>query len=134
MQKPLTIRLLPYRLAVCRLEQGTPVPLWALSGPFSSVTRAPDELSLVCVEESLPAGREAGLQAELGFNAFQVEGPLDFGLTGVLASLLAPLARTGIPVFVLSTFRTDYLLVRQEMAEEAARALSEVAEVRREPG
>jgi len=160
---PRILTLLPDRLAVCRLEPEAPVPGWALSGAFSSVTRTPGELSVVCAEADLPAGRSplpaersprpaersplpaersplpaaaaaADLRVERGFRAFRVEGPLDFALAGVLAGLLAPLARAGIPVFALSTFDTDYLLVRGAQAEEAARALTEVAEVRRSPG
>ena len=139
---PRILTLLPDRLAVCRLEPEAPVPGWALSGAFSSVTRTPGELSVVCSEADLPARQSprpaaaaaADLRVERGFRAFRVEGPLDFALAGVLAGLLAPLARAGIPVFALSTFDTDYLLVRGAQAEEAARALTEVAEVRRSPG
>ena len=134
MQPPPRIRLLPHRLAVCRLGEHEPVPPWALSGAFHSATRAPGELSLVCLEDRVPEARPAGLQVERGFRVFQVEGPLDFALTGVLSGLLAPLARAGVPVFALSTFLTDYLLVREGMVDRAAQALSEAAEVLRQPG
>jgi len=133
-QQRLKIRLLPHRLAVCRLKEEEPVPAWALSCAFCSVTRAPGELSLVCLQESIPSAQAASMQVQRGFKAFQVEGPLDFALTGVLAGLLAPLARAGVPVFALSTFQTDYLMVRDGMTERAAQALSEAAEVRRQPG
>jgi hypothetical protein len=91
------LKLLAARLAVCRLEQGAPLPGWALSGDFCSVTRAPGELSVICAEDALPAratgdggavspaaaGRaDAPLRVQRGFRAFQVEGPLAFELTG----------------------------------------------------
>jgi hypothetical protein len=122
--------LLPEALAVCRLGPDAPIPDWALSGPFFSVTRTPQELSIVCSEAFLPAN-SSGFGVERGFRAFQVAGPLDFALTGLLSALLAPLARAGIPVFVLSTFDTDLILVRREHAERATEALGEVATVRR---
>lgn len=130
------LKLLAPRLAVCRLGQGAALPSWALSGTFCSVTRAPGELSVICPEEELPAlpaeeGPAAFPAVERGFRAFQVEGPLDFELTGVLAGLLEPLARAGIPVLAISTFDTDFLLVRAQRVEEAIRALGRVAEVRR---
>jgi uncharacterized protein len=105
----LLLRLLPGRLAVCRLDAGQPVPAWALSSAFVSVTRTETELSIVCAEAEVPDET----RAERGFRAFQVAGPLEFSLTGLLESLLEPLARASIPVFVLSTHDTDYLLVRE---------------------
>jgi hypothetical protein len=102
-----------------------------MAGDFCSVTRAPGELSVICAEAGLPAGKTSGLRVERGFLAFQVQGPLDFEQTGVLAGLLQPLARAGIPVLALSTYQTDYLLVQEARAEEAMRALERVAEVRR---
>jgi hypothetical protein len=138
------LSLLPQRLAVCRLEPGTPVPGWALSGSICSVTRTPGELSVICPEEDLPVqaapggaaastqAAVAGLRVERGFRVFRVEGPLDFEQTGVLAGLLDPLARAGIPVLAFSTFDTDYLLVREARAEEAMSVLGQVAEVRGE--
>ncbi len=115
----LLLRLLPGRLAVCRLEAGQPVPAWALSSAFLSVTRTETELSIVCAEARVPDQA----RAERGFRAFQVAGPLEFALTGVLESLLDPLARASIPVFVLSTYDTDYVLVREEDRRRSSDAL-----------
>ena len=122
--------LLPDELAVCRLGPASPIPEWALADAFCSATRTPQELSIVCPETRLPADC-SGIRIERGFRAFQVEGPLDFALTGLLSSLLAPLARAAIPVFVLSTFDTDLILVRSGQAQRAAVELGRVAVVRR---
>ena len=105
----LELRVLEERYAVCRLAADDPVPRGLLEGRFASVTRTPDELSVVCAESRAPqAGRR-----EIGFRCLEVVGPLDFSLTGILASLTTPLAAAGIGVFVISTFATDYLLVRE---------------------
>lgn len=96
------------RMAVCRLAPDAPVPDWA-RGEFVSVTRTADELSVVCAEAGVPRD----VTAERGWRGLKVQGPLDFGLVGVLASLLAPLAEADIPVFVVSTYDTDYILVRE---------------------
>jgi len=90
---------------------------------FYSVTITPDEISLVCREEDIPAD----YPSEKPFRIFKVEGPLDFGLTGILSALLKPLADAGIPVFTLSTYDTDYLMVRSENLDRASSALSKVA-------
>lgn len=104
----LRLRVLPGTLAICRLGPEATIPAWA-SGSFFSATRTPDELSLVCDEAAVPNE----VRAERGWRALQVEGPLDFGLTGVLAGLATPLAAADIPIFAISTFDTDWLLVRQ---------------------
>jgi hypothetical protein len=119
----LTLYELAETLAVCRLEAGAEIPAWALApGILVSLTRTPDELSLVCPQAAVPA--EA--RAERGFRAFKVAGPLDFSLTGVLSGLLAPLADAGVSVFALSTFDTDYLLVRERQLAAARLALGTV--------
>lgn len=115
----LALTLLSGPLAVCRLPAGAPLPPWALGGELSSITRTADELSIVCREAAVPPA----VQAEGGWVALKVTGPLDFALTGVLAALSVPLAQAGIPLFVLSTYDTDYLLVKQTRLEEAAAAL-----------
>ncbi len=111
-------------LGVCRLESGTPLPHWLYdSSNFFSLTGTADETSIVCREDLIPAG----FSSEKGFRAIKVEGPLDFGLIGILASLLDPLAEAGISVFVISTYETDYVLVRQGNLEKAIRALEAAA-------
>jgi hypothetical protein len=83
------------------------------------VTRSDTELSVVCREEDVPAGASA----ERGWRALEVAGPLDFSLTGIVASLVSPLADAAVPIFVLSTFDTDYLLVREPDLPRAVEAL-----------
>ncbi len=117
----LTLSVLPIRLAVCRLAPDAERPAWAEAGAFSSITRTPEELSIVCAEARVPPG----VRCEPGWRALMVHGPLDFSLTGILAGLAAPLAEAGVPLFALSTFETDYVLVREEELPRAARALSE---------
>jgi hypothetical protein len=118
-EKKRRLRLLPDAYAVCSMEKNAPVPDWGTRGLFSSVTRTEDELSVVCPEAQVPGG----VKKESGWKVLMVEGPLDFSLTGVLASLTAPLAREGISVFALSTYGTDYLLVKEEKLEKAIQAL-----------
>jgi hypothetical protein len=112
------LRILPATLAICRLGPDEAVPAWA-GGRFVSITRTPDELSVVCDEAGVPGE----VRAERGWRALQVEGPLDFGLTGVMAALTAPLAAAGIPVFAISTFDTDWLLARGQDLAAAVRTL-----------
>jgi hypothetical protein len=115
----LDLTLLPQRLAVCRLEAADDVPTWALAGAFFSVTRTSGHFSVVCLEADVPAG----VRAEIGFRAFEVAGPLDFSLVGILSSMLEPLARAGIPVLAVSTYDTDDVLVRETDVVSAAAAL-----------
>lgn len=103
------LRTLPDLYAIVRLDPDADVPDWVGDSPFSSVTRSDSELSIVCSEEDLPDG----LRAERGWCALELIGPLDFTLTGVVASLVSPLADSDVPIFVISTFETDYLLVRE---------------------
>lgn len=116
----MNLLLLDLDLAVCRLPAGSSVPDWACSGDFCSVTRTPEEVSLVCRADHVPAG----VQSETGWQALKVQGPLNFELTGVLASLAGPLAAAGIPIFVLSTFDTDYLLIKQTQIPQAVGVLT----------
>ncbi len=78
-------------------------------GAFVSITRTPDELSVVCAEVSVPDEVKAGR----GWRALRVAGSLDFALTGVLAALAVPLAEAGVSIFALSTYDTDYVLLRE---------------------
>ncbi len=119
MGKTLALQLLPENLAVCRLEPDQPVPDWAMQGAFYSVTRTADEISVVCPEQVVPEDTKA----ERGWRAFKVEGPLEFSMTGVLAALVGTLGEAGISLFAMSTYDTDYLLIRAEDATSATAAL-----------
>jgi len=117
----LRLRLLGDRLAVCRLAPDVALPSWlAWRGDLVSVTRTGQELSIVCPEGIVPAG----ITAERDWRAFEVEGPLDFALTGILAGLAAPLAEEGISIFAISTYDTDYILVRAADLQQAQAVLS----------
>ncbi|HET6624901.1 MAG TPA: ACT domain-containing protein [Nocardioidaceae bacterium] len=108
----------PDALAVVRLGPGSEVPGWATSSTLFSVTATATETSLVCHASTVPARA----RREGPFVAFEVAGPLDFALTGVLSALLAPLADADISVFTVSTFDTDWLLVRADTADAAVDA------------
>jgi uncharacterized protein len=108
-----TLQRFPETLAVVRLGPGAEVPPWAESSSLFSVTATATETSLVCAARSVP-GKARALKPLTGF---AVEGPLDFALTGVLSSLLAPLAEAEISIFAISTFDTDWILVSVDVAD-----------------
>lgn len=111
------------RLAVCQLPPDASIPAWA-SGPmaFSSISRTSEELSIVCLENVVPAG----IKQDSGWRIFKVDGPLDFSLTGILASVADPLAKAGISIFAISTYNTDYVLVKDQKVDAAVKALKAV--------
>ena len=118
------LELLSAGHAVVRLEPGAELPGWAAgaeapTGGLIAVTRTGEELSVVCPEELVPAD----VDRSGGWRALRVAGTLDHGMTGVLASLAAPLAEAAIPIFALSTYDTDYLLVPHGGLGAAIRAL-----------
>lgn len=111
-----TLEQFPEKLAVVRLGPGAEIPSWAESSSLFSITATALETSVVCAMRSVPKkAKQAG-----PFTAFAVKGPLDFALTGVLATLLQPLAAAEISVFTISTFDTDWVLVPINDAERAA--------------
>ncbi len=113
-----TLQQFPEKLAVVRLGPGAEVPAWAESSSLFTVIATALETTVVCAMRSVPKkAQQAG-----PFTAFAVAGPLDFALTGVLVSLLQPLAEDEISVFALSTYDTDWVLVPVGDAERAAEA------------
>jgi hypothetical protein len=115
----LTLVPLDGTFAVCRLDPGSPVPAWA-TGAFVSATRTAEELSVVCADDAVPDG----VRCERGWRAWRIAGTFDLNTaTGVLASVTGPLAEAGIGLFAVSTFDTDYLLVKAENAARATEAL-----------
>jgi len=117
----LTVSLLPGRLAVCQLGPHDDPPPWASAGAIHSVTRTSDELSIVCDEANVPQG----VTCERGWRAFKLEGPFNFGLTGIMRAVADPLADAGVSIFTQSTYNTDYVMVKEEQVEQAVEALKE---------
>ncbi len=117
--RSLTLDLVPGSYAICRWESGDSLPSWVMEGAFFSVTRTPAELSAVCDVAVVPPG----VKAEGPWSVLAVRGPLDLNMTGVLAGLAAPLAAAGISIFAVSTYDTDYVLVRSHDLDRAIRAL-----------
>jgi hypothetical protein len=114
-----TLNVLAGIYAVCRLEADSPIPPWATNCEFFSITRTGDELSVVVREDAVPDG----VVAERDWGCLRVAGTVPFSTIGMLASLTATLAASGISVFALSTFDTDYLLVKQTEMTAAVDAL-----------
>jgi len=110
--------LLDSAFAICKLEPGAKIPDWA-GGEISSITRTPEELSVVCDAEGVPEN----FTCERDWRCLKVEGPLDFSLVGVLASITTALASARVSLFAVSTFDTDYVLVRDGDLAAAIRAL-----------
>jgi|GEM_PF-221976 hypothetical protein len=116
----LNLIVLPETIAICRLDADSPIPDWAI-GEFVSITRTADELSIVCRQDQVPKG----VQCERSWRCFRVAARLDFTLVGVIASLTGALAEAGISVFVVSSFNTDFVLVREQDLAKAVGVLEE---------
>jgi uncharacterized protein len=115
----LDLDVLPGAYVICRWPPGASLPDWVHQGAFVSMTRTPTEVSTVCAADAVPAGTVC----EGPWRLFAVRGPLDFALTGLLASLASPLAAAAISMFAISTYDTDYLLVRGGDVERASEVL-----------
>ena len=121
LQQDLPLVILADKLAVCRLAVEAPFPDWARPVDLLAFIRTRDELTVVCVERLVPPETTA----ERGWRALQVQGPLDFALVGVLAAITAPLAEAGVSIFAISTYDTDYILVKEDALERAIQALGQ---------
>ncbi len=106
-------------LAVCILDSNSDIPVWAISSTFYSITRTHEELSIVCIEDAVPCS----VKSEKGWRSIKVQGVLDFSLVGILSSIADPLAKAGISIFALSTYNTDYILVKQNVLANAVKVL-----------
>ena len=115
------LTLLPERFAISRLAADAPIPPWATQGPFFSVTRTGDELSIVSELALVPPG----VHSQPGWRVFKVHGPFVLSEIGMLSVFAAPLAAAKISLFAISTFDTDYLLVAAETLSAAINALGQ---------
>jgi hypothetical protein len=116
----LSLELLPDTLAICRLEPRAPVPSWAAEpSPFLTLSRTAEELSITTLQSTVPAG----VPCERDYRAVRVRGPLPLNLVGILAAIADPLAAAGLSIFAISTYDTDYVLVKAGELEAALKVL-----------
>jgi hypothetical protein len=115
----LKFRQLRTLYAILRFAPTAPIPTWATHNGFTSITRTADELSIVCPTENIPKEIATGSR----WICLKLEGPFPFSQTGVLLSFIAPLSNNGIPIFAISTYDTDYVLVQEEFQAAALKAL-----------
>jgi len=124
----LTLSILPEKLGICRLDKNSPIPSWATSGEFFSITRTDQELSIVYPQEKIPGG----VLFEKDWRAFRLESFVDgMYAVGIIASLSKPLADDGISIFNLSTYETNYVLVEEKNLEKAAKILGKFCEIKK---
>jgi len=118
-QKKLVFKVLGAMVGVCKLEANAIVPTWAHQGDFFSVTKTEDELSIVCSESVIPQE----VLCEKDWKILKIQGMLDFGIVGILAMVSALLAKAGISIFAISTYNTDYILVKATDLDRAVNTL-----------
>ena len=122
--QPIVLTVLDDKLAVCRLNPNEPVSRWAAPpANFLSVTLTKDEISIVCPSEKVPEKVPEEVKCEKDWIAFKIEGPLDFGLIGILASIAKVLADAKISIFSISTYDTGYILVKEKSRQQSIEAL-----------
>jgi hypothetical protein len=115
----LKFQQLPKHYSILRQPPDASIPAWATSGEFTSITRTPEELSIVCPAENIPKNVDPGPR----WLCLKLDGPFPFSQTGVLLSFIEPLSNNGIPIFAVSTYDTDYVLIQEEFAAPALAAL-----------
>jgi uncharacterized protein len=115
------LHVLDETLALARLAADAQVPAWVSGRDLLAVVRTPRELSIVCRDDAVPVSHT---EVQRGFRALAVVGTLDFALTGIVASLAAPLAEAGISIFGISTYDTDHILVREDRLTDAVAVLA----------
>jgi len=115
----LRLKVLPGEFSIHRFDPSAVVPAQVYDGDFFNICRTHDELSIVCADGIV----RNSPRCEAGWSCIKVMGPLDFSLTGILAHLAGLLAEAGISLFALSTYDTDYFLVKTEKLASALAAL-----------
>jgi hypothetical protein len=112
------LEILPASFAICRFPSDAPLPVWWETLPFCSISRTDDELSIICVEQAVPVE----VACSRGWMAFKVRGPFALDAIGVLSALTRPLADNYISMMAVSTYETDYILVKRESLDAAIAA------------
>lgn len=124
--KKFVLSVVPEILGICHFDEKSPIPEWALSGGFFSVTKTPQELSVVYPQDEIPAG----VLFERGWRALRLDSVGDIYSVGIIASLSKPLADDGISLFNISTYETNYLLLEEKNLDKAKNILSKFCEIK----
>jgi len=107
--------------AICKLDKSDSIPEWATIKNVYSISRTLEELSIVCLEENVPND----ITCERNWRMLKIEGPLDFNLVGILSSIIEPLAKAKISIFAISTYNTDYIMVKSKQFAQTIHVLKE---------
>ena len=119
-QRQLQLSLLKDKYGICTLPNTAPIPDWALTQSLASITRTEKELTIVCRLEILPSQ----YQSDLNWRCFKIDGSFDLNQIGVISSISSPLADAGISIYVISTYDTDYFLIKEQNLEKTISVLS----------
>lgn len=126
--KKLHLKLLKDTYGVCRLQKNDSIPSWAFEGEFYSITKTDDELSIVCLQNNIPEN----IKCETDWKILKIQGPLDFSLIGILSKISTLMAENEISIFAVSTYDTDYILIKEEKIDIAINILeNDIYEVKR---
>ena len=118
--RQLHLSLLKDKYAICSLPATAPIPDWALKESLISITRTGDELTIVCPQDLIPSQ----CQCDLNWRCFRIDGAFDLNQTGVISSISSPLALNQISIYVISTYNTDYFLVKEKNVEQTISVLT----------
>ena len=118
-EKKLTLKLLKDKYSVCRLNKNDEIPKWIFQEEFFSITKTDEELSVVCLQDKI----KENIKCEKDLRILKIEGPLDFSLIGILSRISTLMANNGISIFAISTYDTDYILIKEESINKAIEVL-----------
>ncbi|MGG7058353.1 ACT domain-containing protein [Clostridium tertium] len=118
-EKKLNLKLLKDRYSVCRLNRNEEIPKWIFQEEFFSITRTDEELSIVCLQDKI----KENIKCEKDWRILKIEGPLDFSLIGILSRISTLMANNDISIFAISTYDTDYILIKEESIKRAIEVL-----------
>jgi len=117
--KRLNLKLLKDKYSVCRLNKDDEIPKWIFNEEFFSITKTEDELSIVCLQDKI----KEDIKCERDWKILKIEGPLDFSLIGILSKISTLMANNNISIFAISTYDTDYILIKEESIDKAIEIL-----------
>ena len=119
LNEKLNLKLLKGKYSVCRINKDDEIPKWIFNEEFFSITKTEDELSIVCLQDKI----KDDVLCERNWKVLKIEGPLDFSLIGILSKISTLMANNNISIFAISTYDTDYILIKEESIDKAIELL-----------